>query len=201
MALKPLRFSEDFFARDTLEVAPDILGSQLVRVVDGHQLRGIIVECEAYKQHDTACHAYRGKTARNAVMFGPPGRAYVYFVYGIHHMLNIVTEPEGVAAAILVRALAPLAGCEIMRRHRGVQTLELLTSGPARLTQAFAIDRTFNGCNLLLGDELWIEPGSAIPPQHIARGPRVGIPYAAESDRLAPWRFWVRDSPFVSVRR
>lgn len=201
--VETLRFQRAFFARDTLQVARDLLGARLVRLYEGQRLSGIIVECEAYiGQDDTACHASRGRTPRNAVMFGPPGHAYVYFTYGMHWMLNVVTEPEGFPAAVLVRALEPQEGLEAMRRLRSARgrprTDADLTSGPAKLTQALAIDGTFNGADLVLGEVLWLERGEPVPEEQVGRGPRVGIPYADERDRQAPWRFWVRGSPFLS---
>ena len=197
------RFSRDFFARDTLAVARGLLGARLNRRLDERCLSGIIVECEAYVgQNDTACHASRGRTARNEVMFGPPGYAYVYFTYGMHWMLNVVTEAEGFPAAVLVRAMQPLHGLEDMRVHRGVRggrpSDRELTSGPARLTQALAIDGHLNGADLVAGDVLWLERGDPLPDESVGSGPRIGVNYAAEEDRLAPWRYWVRDNAYVS---
>jgi DNA-3-methyladenine glycosylase len=197
------RFSREFFARDTLAVARDLLGTRLVRMLDGQRLSGVIVECEAYiGEDDTACHASQGRTARNEVMFGPPGYAYVYFTYGMHWMLNVVTEIEGFPAAVLVRAIEPVEGIETMRalrQSKGNPRKERdLTSGPARLTQALAMGRTLNGTDLVTGDELWLEPGTSFPDDIVERGPRIGIRYAAEKDQRVPWRFWVRDNRYVS---
>jgi DNA-3-methyladenine glycosylase len=193
----------EFFARDTLTVARDLLEQRLVRVLDGERLSGVIVECEAYiGQGDTACHASRGRTPRNEVMFGPPGFAYVYFTYGMHWMLNVVTEEKGFPAAVLLRAIQPLEGIETMRALRQAKgrprTDRELTSGPARLTQALAIDKTFSGADLAMGEQLWLEAGESVPDGQIERGPRIGISYATDKDRLAPWRFWVRDNPYIS---
>ena len=197
------RLPRDFFARDTLAVARDLLGQRLVRVLDGVRLSGVIVECEAYiGQGDTACHASRGRTPRNEVMFGPAGNAYVYFTYGMHWMLNIVTEEAGFPAAVLLRAIHPLEGIGTMRALRQAKgrprSERELTSGPARLTQALAIDKAFNGADLTAGSELWLERGVFVPDDEVARGPRIGINYASETDRLSPWRFWVRDNTYVS---
>ena len=197
------RFAREFFARDTLTIARGLLGAQLVRIRDGQRLSGVIVECEAYiGQDDSACHASRGRTPRNEVMFGPPGHAYVYFTYGMHWMLNVVTEAEGFPAAVLVRAVEPMEGIETMRALRQAKgrtrTDQELTNGPARLTQAMAIDKTLNGADLVAGDTLWLEPNISFPNGVVECGPRIGVQYAAEKDRLAPWRFWVSDSRCVS---
>ncbi len=197
------RFWPEFFAGDTLIVARALLGARLVRMLNGQRLSGIIVEGEAYiGQDDTACHASRGRTPRNEVMFGPPGHAYVYFTYGLHWMLNVVTEEEEFPAAVLLRAIHPLEGLETMRTLRQSKGRcrrdRELTSGPARLTQALAIDGAFNGADLVAGGELWLEPGDPLPDEAVQRGPRIGIKYAAEKDRQSPWRFWVRDNPYVS---
>ena len=197
------RLPRDFFARDTLAVARDLLGMRLVRVLDGERLTGVIVECEAYiGRDDTACHASRGRTPRNEVMFGPAGYAYVYFTYGIHWMLNVVTGEDGFPAAVLLRAIYPVEGIGTMRALRQAKgrprSERELTSGPARLTQALAVDKAFNGTDLTAGSELWLERGVFVPDDEVARGPRIGINYAAETDRLSPWRFWVRDNTYVS---
>jgi DNA-3-methyladenine glycosylase len=135
-------------------------------------------------------------------MFGPPGFAYVYFTYGMHWMLNVVTEAEDFPAAVLVRAIQPLEGIETMRalreakgRPRGIRGL---TSGPARLTQALAVDKSFNRADMTTSGPLWLEAGDPVPDNIVECGPRIGVNYAAEKDRSAPWRFWVRDNPFVS---
>lgn len=197
------RFSREFFARDTLTIARDLLGARLVRMWDDRRLSGTIVECEAYiGQNDTACHASRGRTRRNEVMFGPPGYAYVYFTYGMHWMLNVVTEEEGFPAAVLLRAIQPVEGIETMRVLRQAKgrprSDRELASGPARLTQALSIDKVFNGADLVAGKDLWLEQGEPLPEEGVERGPRIGIRYAAEKDQRAPWRFWVRDNLYVS---
>jgi DNA-3-methyladenine glycosylase len=197
------RFSRDFFTRDTLIVARELLGARLVRLLDGQRVSGTIVECEAYVgQEDTACHASRGRTPRNEVMFGPAGYAYVYFTYGMHWLLNVVTEEEGFPAAVLLRAIQPVEGIETMRALRQAKgrprTDWELTSGPARLTQALGVDKALNGAELIIGNELWLEPEISVSVDAVERGPRIGINYAAEKDQLAPWRFWVKDNPYVS---
>jgi DNA-3-methyladenine glycosylase len=195
------RLERDFYARDTLSVARDLLGQRLVRRCRDQELKGRIVEVEAYVgQEDAACHASVGRTARNAVMFGPPGYAYVYFIYGMHHCFNVVTEREGLAAAVLVRALEPLEGIEAMRANRaGRQGVEL-TNGPAKLCYALEIDRDLNGADLVLGQEVWIERGPAVDDGLVARGPRVGV-RGDERALTVPWRLWVRDCGYVSRGR
>ncbi|MDR5708226.1 MAG: DNA-3-methyladenine glycosylase [Armatimonadota bacterium] len=189
--LSPLPRS--FFARPTLAVARELVGALLVRVLpDGVRLVGRLVEVEAYLgPQDPASHAYR-RTARSAIMWGPPGIAYVYFTYGNHHCLNVVTEPEGTPGAVLLRAAEPLEGLRVMQRLRGVEEVRLLCSGPGRLTQAFAIDLSFNGIDLTRPGPLYLTPGS--PPPRIRATPRIGIRRAR--DRL--WRFVDPESPFLS---
>lgn len=191
----------DFFARDTLQVARDLLGQVLVRVLDGERLSGRIVEVEAYiGEDDLASHARFGRTARNEAMYGPPGHAYVYQIYGLHHCLNIVTGPEGFPAAVLIRALEPLEGLERMRQRRGTQDLLLLTAGPARLCQAMGIDRRLDKADMCAPDAvLFVETGVSIPDHQVATGPRVGV-RGDQRARTAPWRFYVRGHPCVSRR-
>jgi DNA-3-methyladenine glycosylase len=189
-----------FYARDTRAVARDLLGRLLVRQVGGLRLSGTIVETEAYLgEEDEGSHAYRGLTARNRVMFGAPGHAYVYLIYGMHYCLNAVAETEGVAGAVLIRALHPREGLEEMRRRRGRPDLEL-TNGPAKLCQALGIDGTLNGADLCSGEELWLEWGEPVPDAEVAVGPRVGLNVSEEA-RLAPWRFAVANDPWVSRPR
>ena len=163
-------------------------------------MSGRMVEVEAYiGETDRACHGRHGRTARNAAMFGKPGVAYVYFTYGLHWMFNIVTEREGFAAAILVRALEPVEGIDRMERHRPGRALSQLCSGPAKLAQALRIDKALNGVDLCArGADLWLEAGGPLASKHIGRGPRVGVDFAPEAWRAKPWRFFVKDSPFVS---
>ena len=192
------RLGRDFYRRSTLTVARELLGQRLVRVVDGQRLSGIIVEVEAYiGEDDAACHAACGRTQRNEVMYGPPGHAYVYFIYGMHHCLNVVTEEEGFPAAVLIRALEPLEGLEIMRRHRAGKPDRELTNGPAKLCQAMAIDRGFNGVDLCTGEALFIEKGRMVGQEEIRTSPRIGIK-ADEVARNVPWRFYLQGNEFVS---
>jgi len=191
----------DFYARDTLIVARELLGQRLVRVISGVRLSGYIVEVEAYKgADDLASHAARGKTLRNAAMFGPPGHAYVYFTYGMHYCLNVVTEPEGIPAAVLIRAIAPIEGIDVMRQNRFGQPDENLTNGPAKLCQALRIDRALNGVPLTMASGLFIEKDQVPMPDQIAVSPRVGV-HGDERALTLPWRFFLRDNPYVSLRR
>jgi DNA-3-methyladenine glycosylase len=171
----------------------------LVRRLGVQRLSGRIVEVEAYiGEDDTACHASRGRTPRNAVMFGPPGFAYVYFTYGMHWMLNAVCEAKGFPAAVLIRALEPLEGIEAMQGFRGARRGADLTSGPARLCQALAVRRKLNGADLVRGQDLFIEDGPAVGDEEVERARRVGIAYAAGKDRAAPWRLFIKKNAFVS---
>lgn len=188
--------SAEFFTRSVLEVAPDLLGRRLVRVLDGVRLAGIILETEAYNGvDDLACHAHSGRTPRNAVMFGPPGHAYVYFTYGLHWMLNCVTHPEGDPAAVLLRAVLPTQGLEVIAARRAGRPPRQWADGPAKLCQAFGITGACNRADLTdPRSGLWIEPGFPLPPEHIRRAPRVGIEYAGEPWVSIPWRF-IADPP------
>ncbi len=181
-----------FYERGTLEVAKALLGKKLVRKIGRIELAGIIVETEAYcGEEDSACHAHRGKTPRNAVMFGKPGHAYVYFTYGMHYMLNLVTEEEGNPCAVLVRAILPLTGekeMEFRRKIKGAQ----LANGPAKLCQALGIDKFLNGWDVTRGSKLWVENYKSIPAKSILATPRIGINYAKKEHRKALWRFLVQ---------
>ena len=194
------KLPRDFYTRsDVLEVARDLLGKKLVVPNrNGSRIAGIIVETEAYRgPEDRASHAFSGRrTPRTETMYGIGGTAYVYFVYGMYNQFNVVTNVEDTPHAILVRAVEPIEGLDIMRRRRRGRSEYELTSGPGRLCLAMGIDRKLDKADLL-GDRVWIEAGVSISPRQIARGPRVGIDYA-EKWITKPWRFWVRDNPFVS---
>jgi DNA-3-methyladenine glycosylase len=183
--LKPLRRS--FFARSVHTVAPDLIGATLLFKGVG----GVIVEVEAYHQTDPAAHSFGGRTERNAVMFGPPGYAYVYRSYGIHWCLNFVCEPEGVASAVLIRALAPTHGLAVMRRRRGVTDERLLCSGPGRLGEALGITDAQYGLPL---DNPPFEIFARADDVEVAVGPRIGLTKAIEH----PWRYGLSGSRFVS---
>lgn len=182
-----MRLGKDFFARSVHDVAPELVGATLV--VNG--VGGRIVEVEAYDREDPASHGFRGETPRNRSMFGPPGHAYVYRSYGVHWCLNLVCEEEGMAAAVLVRALEPTRGLDAMRERRGLEDERLLCSGPGRLCQALALTGEHDGLRL---DRRPFVLGQASTPAHIVRGPRVGISQAAE----LPWRYGLAGSRFLS---
>jgi DNA-3-methyladenine glycosylase len=175
-----------------VQVARALIGKKLVRRINGLELTGMIVETEAYCGNvDSACHAHRGITPRNAVMFGEPGHAYVYFTYGMHYMLNLVTEAKGRPCAVLVRAIMPLTGIEEMEARRKKKGFEL-TNGPAKLCQALSIDKSLNGWDLTCGKELWVDDYKKIPAKSIITTPRIGIGYAHTKDRDALWRFLIK---------
>jgi DNA-3-methyladenine glycosylase len=184
-----VKLGKDFFARSVHEVAPELIGVTLL--VDG--VGGPIVEVEAYDHEDPAAHGYRGKTVRNASMFGSPGHAYVYRSYGIHWCLNFVCEREGVASAVLIRALEPAHGIDVMRERRGLDAVRLLCAGPGRLCQAIGIAGEHDGVPL---DEAPFELLSREAEPEIVVGPRIGITQAADR----PWRYGLAGSPFVSRR-
>jgi DNA-3-methyladenine glycosylase len=183
-----------FYARPSLEVAPDLLGRLLVRRLPEGILAGRIVECEAYQEDDPASHSFRGLTERTAVMFGPPGRLYVYFTYGMHFCMNVVTGGDGEGSAVLLRAVEPTEGVEIMRERRAVSDLRSLCAGPGRLTQAYGITRTDNGMDLVTDGDLFVAEGQRTDKERIGAGRRVGISVAVDR----PWRFYVEGSPFLS---
>ena len=183
----------EFYTRPVLEVARELIGC----VVEHEGAAGVIVETEAYHDREPACHAFVGLTPRTRTLFGAPGRAYVYRSYGIHALLNAVCEPPGVGAAVLIRALQPLAGVARMRARRGVRREQELCSGPGKLTQALGVELAHNDGDLLAGPvligprpESWRDPPIAV-------GPRIGITKAVE----LPWRFCVAGNPYVSRPR
>lgn len=181
----------EFYARPTLTVARELIGARLVRVSDGAKLVGLITETEAYiGEEDLACHAKAGRTPRTQVMYGPPGHAYVYFTYGNHWMLNVVTEREGFPAAVLIRAIQPIEGEEVMSaRRKGRDTF-----GPGKLTQAMGITKSENGVDLTeAGTGLWIEAGGSVPDESVTIGLRVGLYSVPEPWKSLPWRFKVRN--------
>ncbi len=173
-------------------MARELLGKILVRVTPGGVLSGRIVETEAYTgPGDPASHAGRGPTPRSAIMFGPPGRAYVYFCYGMHHLLNVVTEPAGTAEAVLIRSLDPREGIDRMRGNRGWTKPAGLADGPGKLARALQIDLKLNGWDLTRGETLYLIGGETRPGETVVTGPRVGI----RQGRDRPWRFRLLPSP------
>ena len=183
----------DFFERSVHAVARDLIGCRLL--YDG--AGGTIVETESYERDDPACHAYVGLTERTAVLFGPPGRAYVYFSYGIHALLNAVCEADGIGAAVLIRALEPVDGIDLMRERRGVEPLHELCNGPGKLTQALGVGLDLNDTSLLGDGPIQIlEPAAGERPDTLAIGERIGITKAAD----LPWRYGLASSRFLSRR-
>ncbi len=180
-----------FYNRPTLTVARELLGARLVRILDGVKLVGVIAETEAYFGFDDlASHAKAGRTIRTAPMFGAPGHAYVYFTYGNHWMLNAVTEREGFPAAVLIRAIQPIEGVEVMLARRGGRD----TLGPGKLTQAMGITKSENQVNLTESTSgLWIEAGEIIPEKNVTKSPRVGLNKTPEPWLSKPWRFLVNE--------
>jgi DNA-3-methyladenine glycosylase len=191
-----VKIKRAFYRQATLDVARQLLGKHLVRKHAQGVTAGRIVETEAYiGPEDKACHASRGRTARTQIMFGDAGYAYVYLIYGFHHMLNVVTETVDFPAAVLIRAVEPFRGIDLMARRRGTKKLRELASGPGKLCQAFAIDRTLNG-NDLCGQVLYLEdPGK--PPPRFVTTPRIGVDYSGEWMHK-PFRFIIPDNEFVS---
>jgi DNA-3-methyladenine glycosylase len=180
----------EFFERSVHEVARDLVGCMLMHGDCG----GVIVEAESYERDDPACHAYVGKTARNEVLFGPPGRAYVYLSYGIHSLLNAVAEPDGQAAAVLIRAMEPTVGIEAMRSRRGRRPDEELCSGPGKLTEALGVGLADNGASLSAPPFAILPREGAWGRVEVKAGPRIGISKAVEN----PWRFCAAGNRFVS---
>jgi DNA-3-methyladenine glycosylase len=196
LPLRPL--ARAFFARQVLEVARDLIGCILVHDTADGRISGMIVEAEAYAMDDPASHSYRGRTQRNAPMFERPGFAYVYFTYGMHFCLNAVTDREGHASAVLLRAVEPLQGIELMRARRGSVVRDRdLARGPGRLTQAFGIAREQNRADLTK-PPLMLCAGERFPYQAVIATPRIGLG-DLQDGRL--WRFAVKDSPWVSTLR
>jgi len=196
--LKPLPCS--FYLRPTLQVARDLLGKLIIRKVGNKLLIGKIVEVEAYCKGDAASHAFRGRTKRNDVMFWEGGHLYVYFTYGMHFCANVVTGNKGIGEAVLIRALEPLTGIEVMTKNRfpnlqshNHKSLINLTNGPAKFCRAFGISREENGLNLL-NSEITITDGDQIPLKLIKRSSRIGIQQGVEKK----WRFFIAGNPWVS---
>jgi DNA-3-methyladenine glycosylase len=194
----PLKLPRSFYQQSTVDVAKQLLGKLLVHRRDEEILTGRIVETEAYVgPQDLACHASKGRTHRTDVMFGAAGHAYVYFIYGFYNMLNLVTEAKDFPAAVLIRAVEPVRGIERMKQNRKTDLLHNLASGPGKLCQAFAIDRSLNGADIC-GKVLYLEDRGEPLPKFTAT-PRIGVDYAGQW-KNKPLRFIVRDSEFISKR-
>ncbi len=194
-----MKISEHFYQRqNVVKIAQQLLGKTLFTNIQGDITGGIIVETEAYSFKEHGCHAYDNrKTERNKVMFESGGISYVYLCYGIHHLFNVVTNQLGKADAVLVRALEPTMGYELMKTRMKVSSLNRITSGPGKLTKALGINRSHNGKNLE-GIEIWIEDMKlSINPKNIVSSTRIGIDYAGE-DAMLPWRFTIRDNQWIS---
>jgi DNA-3-methyladenine glycosylase len=191
-----LKISRTFYEQPTLAIARELLGKYLVRKHPDGKTVGRIVETEAYVgPKDLACHASRGRTARTEIMFGPAGFTYVYFIYGVYYCLNIVTEEVDHASAVLIRALEPVEGIELMKKRRRIEELRNLASGPGKLCQAFAIDKSLNGADVCAG-VLYVEDRGEPAPKILAT-PRIGVDYAGKwKDK--PWRFLIRGNEYVS---
>jgi DNA-3-methyladenine glycosylase len=200
------KLPREFYARsNVLTVARELLGKLLVVPTSrGKRVSGIIVEAEAYRgPQDRAAHSYGGRrTKRTEPMYGIGGTAYVFFVYGMYYQFNVVTNAADTPHAVLIRALEPVEGIELMRKRREAQPAQPdhnLTNGPGKLCIALGIDRKLDGADLL-GNKVWLEDAKRIPRSQIASGPRIGIDYAQEwKDK--PWRFWIKDNPYVSGRK
>jgi DNA-3-methyladenine glycosylase len=184
----------EFYLQPTLKIARELLGKVIVRKLGDKILAGKIVETEAYiGEDDPASHAFGGQTQRNKIMYLQGGHAYVYFTYGMHYCFNVVTEREGFPSAVLIRAVEPIYGIELMKKFRGVEDIYNLTNGPAKFCQAFKIDKRFNGVSLL-GDEIFISRPLMEEKFEVGRSKRIGI----KSGLDKKWRFFIKDNPFVS---
>jgi DNA-3-methyladenine glycosylase len=195
-----MKLSPAFYERtDVVKIAHELIGKQLFTKINGVITGGMIVETEAYSWKERGCHAFGGrKTERNEIMFSQGGYAYVYLCYGVHNLFNVVTNKEGNADAVLIRAIEPIEGIRTMEIRRGIVKKPFqLTSGPGKLTEALGIDRAFNG-KYLLNSDVWIEDsGNKVSSRSIIRTPRIGIDYAGEDARL-PWRFLLKGNKWVS---
>jgi DNA-3-methyladenine glycosylase len=191
-----LRLDRDFFQRDTVLVARELLGMQFVCIDQGDRLVGIVTETEAYRgEDDLACHARAGLTARTAVMYGPPGHVYTYFTYGMHWLINIVTEIEGYPGAVLIRGLAPTLGLKKISQRRKARPRSEWTNGPAKVCQAFGIDKTHNGMDICTTDSyIFVEKRPPISDSCVTYGPRVGLNNVPEPWKSMPWRYQITNS-------
>lgn len=195
-----MKLSREFYLQSALTAAVELLGTYLVRNISGHSVISKIVETEAYcGPGDKACHACNNRrTKRTETMFMEGGHAYVYLIYGLNHCLNIVTERKDIPHAVLIRAVEPVQGIDIIKNNRQlIKSVHDLTNGPGKLTKALGIDIDLNGYDMVEGSELFIEKGLPLKRSAIVKTARVNIDYAGEY-RDRPWRFYIRDNPFVS---
>ena len=197
----PEQLERPFFSRSTLQVARELLGMRLVRQERDVRLVGVISEVETYRgEEDQGCHARAGRTPRTRVMYGPPGHAYVYFTYGMHWMLNFVTEAEGYPAAVLIRAILPVEGLDVIAARRDGQPFAHWTDGPAKLCQALGIDGRYNGLDLCAPQsEIFVQVGESIPDSAVTIGPRVGLNNVPEPWKSIAWRFRIQSADFTGV--
>ncbi|MGE0589539.1 MAG: DNA-3-methyladenine glycosylase [Cyclobacteriaceae bacterium] len=194
-----MKLPESFYQRSNVQrIAKDLLGKVLVTRINNSLTSGMIVETEAYSFSERGCHAYNYlRTSRTEIMFLPGGHAYVYLCYGIHHLFNVVTNKQDKPEAVLIRALQPVEGDELMMDRMAVRKLSRITSGPGKLTKALGIDRKLNG-NSLQNDEVWIEDiGTNIVKKDMVETKRIGIDYAGEDAEL-PWRYYIKGNPWIS---
>lgn len=194
-----MKLAEAFYQQDTLTVAKQLLGAYLVHESTGGTTMGQIVETEGYLWGDPACHAYRRKTTRNATMFGPSGHAYIYQIYGLHYCINVVTAPENVGEAVLIRALQPLQGVDIMQERRGISEIKKLCNGPGKLVQAMGFTKAMDGMSLLNGPCYILD--AATFPEHngtfdIVTTTRIGITQGVD----LPYRFYIFGNSYISRR-
>jgi DNA-3-methyladenine glycosylase len=189
--LTATRLPRAFYDRPTLQVARALLGKRILHIENGVPIGGIITETEAYcGEEDLGCHAKAGRTSRTAIMYGRSGHAYVYFTYGMHWLFNCVTRPEGTPEAVLIRAIEPTDGLDIMAHRRGRQPQRLWTDGPAKLTQALGIGSDHNGIDLTSQDsELFLQEALTVPDNRVTTSPRVGLYTVPEPWKSIPWRF------------
>ena len=189
------RLTASFYARDTVKTARDLIGKRLVRQDGDRRIAGMIVETEAYRgEEDLACHCRAGETPRTKIMYGPPGRAYVYFVYGMHWLLNFVTEKEGFPGAVLIRGIQAEEGLDLINKRRKGRPQKQWTDGPAKLCQAFGINGEMNGIDTCSENAIvFIEENMDIPTRLIQKTPRIGLDRVPEPWKSKPWRFIVTD--------
>jgi len=196
--MKVKRLSQNFFKKPTLKAAEHLLGKYLVVDKNKKRVVGRIVETEAYiGEDDSACHASNGRTSRSETLYQKAGTIYVYLIYGMYHCLNIVTERENFPSAVLIRAVEPIEGIEMMKNRRKTEDIHNLASGPGKLCEAFNINKTMNGKNIF-GRDIWIEDrGEKVSEKNIKRAKRIGVDYAGKC-RHFPWRFYIKGNEFIS---